>query len=421
MDRIYLVIDLKSFYASVECVDRGLDSLKAKLVVADPSRGKGTICLAVSPALKELGVKKLSRLYEIDESLDFIMAPPRMKRYMEMSSLIYSIYLKYVAEEDIHIYSVDECFIDITDYQTLYNRSVEEIAQMMIDDVYKTTGICATVGIGTNMFLAKIALDITAKHSPTHMGYLDEEKFKKELWDHSPITDFWMISFGTERRLLKHGITTMRGIAECNEDILYKEFGINAELLIDHANGRETCTIKDIKRYRPKSNSLSNSQVLFEDYSFEDAKIVLREMIDLNCLELIDKGLVCDCVSLSIGYSSKYETGYTGGSKRLGEFTQDKKLIKDVILRIYNETTLKDTPIRKIGLGFGNIKDEKYKSYTIFSDTEKEEKEKRLDKTILDIQRKFSKNAILKGVNLMEKATQRDRNKFIGGHRSGEN
>ena len=280
MDRIYLCIDLKSFYASCECADRGLDSLKTRLVVADPSRGKGALCLAVSPALKELGVKNRCRLFEIPKNIDYICALPRMKRYMVVSAKIYSIYRKYVAEEDIYVYSIDECFIDITSYLKLYNMDVKKLAKMMIDDVFKSTGICATAGIGTNLFLAKLALDITAKHVDDHIGYLNEEIFKKELWHHKPITDVWNISHGTANRLLKYGVTDLYGITTIDEDLLYKEFGINAEILIDHAYGIEPVTIKDIKGYKSQSNSLSSQQILFENYTYMQTRLVFLYILN---------------------------------------------------------------------------------------------------------------------------------------------
>lgn len=425
---IALCIDLKSFYASVECVYRNLDSLKTKLVVADESRGGGTICLAVSPALKELGVKNRCRLFEIPKDLDFIIAKPRMKAYMEKSAEIYSIYLKYVSKDDIHVYSIDECFIDITEYLKLYNKTPYELAKMMIDDVYNTTGICATAGIGTNLYLAKIAMDITAKHDPSHIGYLDIELFKKTLWNHTPITDFWNISYGTANRLLKHGIFDMEGISKADEYMLYKEFGINAELLIDHSNGIETCTIKDIHNYKSKSNSLSNSQVLFEDYNYEDSLLVLKEMVDLNVTELVDKGLVTPSISLAIGYSNKMPKNYedyknipsTGGSMKLNTITNSRKELLEAFTSLYIKTTLKNTPIRRITISMNNVIDEVYATYDFFSNLEELEKEKKLVKTVSEINKKYGKNSLLKAMDLEKKATTKLRNKLIGGHNSGE-
>ena len=425
---IALCIDLKSFYASVECVYRNLDSLKTKLVVADESRGGGTICLAVSPALKELGVKNRCRLFEIPKDIDFIIAKPRMKAYMEKSAEIYSIYLKYVSKDDIHVYSIDECFIDITDYLKLYNKTPYELAKMMIDDVYNSTGICATAGIGTNLYLAKIAMDITAKHDPSHIGYLDEELFKKTLWNHTPITDFWNISYGTASRLLKHGIFDMEGISKADEYTLYKEFGINAELLIDHSNGIETCTIKDIHNYKSKSNSLSNSQVLFSDYNYEDSLLVLKEMVDINVTELVDKGLVTPSISLSVGYSNKMPTTIqdyrsipsTGGTMKLNTITNSRKELMDAFTSLFVKTTLVNTPIRRITISMNNVVEEIYATYDFFSDLKELEKEKKVVKTISEINKKYGKNSILKAMDLEKNATTKMRNKLIGGHNSGE-
>ena len=423
-----LCIDLKSFYASVECVYRNLDSLKTKLVVADSSRGGGTICLAVSPALKELGVKNRCRLFEIPKTIDYIVAKPRMKAYMEKSAEIYSIYLKYFSKDDIHVYSIDECFIDITDYVKLYNLEPLELAQKIIDDVYNTTGICATAGVGTNLYLAKIAMDITAKHNKSHIAYLDEEIFKETLWHHKPITDFWNISYGTANRLAKYGVFDMHGITKLEEYTLYKEFGVNAELLIDHANGIETCTIKDIHSYKSKSNSLSNSQVLFSDYNYNDALLALKEMVDLNVIDLVDKGLVTNSISLSIGYSKKMPNSYedyksipsSGGTMKLNTITQSRKELMEAFIRLYEKTTDKNTPIRRITISFNNVIDEVYATYDFFSDLNFLEKEKKIVKTVSSINKKYGKNALLKGMDLEENATTKDRNMLIGGHNSGE-
>ena len=288
----YLCIDLKSFFASVECSARGLNSLTTNLVVADPARGRGAICLAVSPSLKALGVKNRCRVYEIPKGIDYITAKPRMRLYMEYSAKIYSIYLRYISAEDIHVYSIDECFLDVSQYLNLYRKNAKEMAQMLMDAVYRETGICATAGIGTNLFLAKVALDITAKHAPDHMGYLDEEEFRRTIWHHRPITDVWNVGRGIARRLERYGIYDLYGVAHFSEEKLYREFGVNAEFLIDHAHGVEPCTIADIHAYRSKSNSLSNGQILFEDYSAEDALTVMREMVDMLVLELVEKGFI---------------------------------------------------------------------------------------------------------------------------------
>ena len=272
MDKYYLCIDLKSFFASVECVERGLDPFKENLVVSDATRGRGAICLAVSPALKSIGVANRCRIFEIPDGVSYITARPRMKLYIEYSANIYETYLKYIAKEDIHIYSIDECFFDITSYLDLYGKTPMEMAKMLIDAVYKRTGIRAAAGIGTNLFLAKVALDITAKHSDEFIGYLDFEEFKKQIWHHKPITDIWNVGRGIAKRLEKYGVYDLYGVSTMDEKILYREFGVNAEYLIDHSKGIEPCTIYDIKHYESKTTSLSNSQILFEDYNFSDAR-----------------------------------------------------------------------------------------------------------------------------------------------------
>ena len=300
---MFLCIDLKSFFASVECVERGLDPMTSNLVVADPARTEKTICLAISPAKKKLGVKNRCRVYEIPKSIDYITAPPRMAEYIRYSTWIYSVYLKYISKDDIHAYSIDEVFIDIGPYMSLYKLTPTELAVKMLNDVYKTTGITAACGIGTNMYLAKIAMDITAKHSPDNIGILDEMSFIETLWDHKPLTDFWGIGKGTVARLEKMGITTMRHIAHFNKQQLFKAFGVNAEIMIDHAWGKEPTTMADVKAYKPQSRSLDRGQVLPRDYSCEECRIVVREMTELLCLELVDKELSAKSAVLSLGYS----------------------------------------------------------------------------------------------------------------------
>ncbi len=418
MEKYYLCIDLKSFYASCECADRGLNSLTTRLVVADPSRGKGALCLAVSPALKELGVKNRCRLFEIPKNIDYICAIPRMKRYMEVSAWIYSIYRKYIAEEDIYVYSIDECFIDVSTYKEIYKMEIRDLAKIIIDDVFRTTGICATAGIGTNLFLAKIALDITAKHVDDHIGFLNEEIFKKEIWHHKPITDVWSISYGTAKRLLKYNVNDLYGITTINEDLLYKEFGINAEILIDHAYGIEPLTIKDIKNYKSKSNSLSLSQILFENYDYESALLVLKEMIDLSSLELIEKKVVISSISLYIGYADDLRSP-TGGNRRLHEFTQSREKLIDYFVSLFKETTDPNYLIRRIGISYGNVVDEKYETFDLFTDENKTKKEKKLQKSIIEIKKKYGKNSIIKGMDLESKATTIKRNNLVGGHNAG--
>lgn len=415
MEKMYLCIDLKTFYASVECVERGLDPFKTKLVVADEERGNGTICLAVSPLLKKMGVRNRCRVFEIPKEIDYIVAKPRMKLYIEYSANIYAIYLKYIDKEDIHIYSIDECFIDVSKYCKLYKKDVFDIAKMLIDDVYNTYGITATVGIGTNLFLAKVALDISAKHKNSNIAFLDEEIFKSNLWDHTPLTDFWQIGEGIKNRLLKYNISTMEGIAKCDPQILYKEFGINAEILIDHANGIEPTTIQDIKKYKSKNNSLSYGQVLFEDYSYNEALLVLKEMVELACLDLVDKHLVTNNISLSVGYSNE-RNKFVGGSMQIIETTNSYKILNNYFLELFKKNINKTKLIRRINIGFNNVIDEIYRSYNLFIDEEEQIKEKKLQETILAIKKKYGKNSILKGMNLEEKATTISRNKLIGGH-----
>ena len=417
--KFYLCIDLKSFFASVECVERGLNSMTTDLVVADPARGSGAICLAVSPSLKAKGVRNRCRLFEIPAHFSYITALPRMKLYMEYSARIYSIYLKYISAEDIHVYSIDECFLDISSYCRLYEKTPKELARMLTDAIYRETGICATVGIGTNLFLAKVALDITAKHTHDHMGYLDEEAFKQTILYHKPITDIWNVGSGIAKRLERMGIYDLWGVAHCEEEKLYREFGVNAEFLIDHAHGVEPCTIADIHAYQSKSNSISNGQILFEDYRFEDALLVLREMVDFLVLELIERHLVTDSISLLVGYS-KDSIKPAGGTLKLGEATNSYKHLVQYFTDYFCKIVNRNHMIRRINVGLNHLMDEAYATYDLFTDPEAEKRENELQKTVLDIKRRFGKNAILKGMSLEEKATARIRNTLIGGHNSGE-
>ena len=413
--RVYICIDMKSFFASVECAERGLNPFETNLVVADASRGGNTICLAISPKMKSLGVKNRCRFFDIPKTMQYIIAKPRMKKYIEYTADIYEIYLRYISPEDIHVYSIDESFIDATDYLTIYNKTPKQFAQMLIDQIALEKHIPATAGIGTNLYLAKIALDIMAKETPDHMGYLDEELFKKHLWEHEPITDFWGISTGTERRLKKMYIRNMKGIALAPEKMLYKEFGINAELLIDHAYGRETCTMQDIKKYKTKSKSLSNSQILFSDYSYQDAKIVLDEMALILCQSLMKKGYIAGSVGVYIGYS-KDIISRTGGTVKLPRATNLYSVIKEQVDNLYAKTTDKTAKIRKISICYGNLADKSAEGYDLFTDIEAEEKERRLEYATIEIKDKFGKNAIIRGIDLDSKATTIQRNRLIGGH-----
>lgn len=378
-NKIYLCIDLKSFYASVECVERGLDPFKINLVVADPTRGGGAITLAATPAIKKLGVPSRGRIYEIPKNIEYITAPPRMTLYMKYSATIYSIFLKFISSEDIHVYSIDESFLDITSYMSLYNTTPKQLAKMILDEIYDQTGITATVGIGTNLFLAKVALDITAKHAKDCMGYLDEDLFKQLIWHHQPITDIWMIGPGTANRLAMLGIKDLYGIAHYNEKILYKLFGINAEYLIDHAWGREPTEISDIKAYRPSSNSISNSQILFEDYNYKDAYLIMKEMVESNVLQLTEKHLVTNHISLYVGYS-KNCIKPSRGSRKITNTTNSYRILLEEFKLLYKKIVNPNYPIRQIGISFGNVKDEIYEQFDLFADQEDIEKEKECKK-----------------------------------------
>ena len=504
--KTYIAIDLKSFYASVECRERNRDPLTTNLVVADPSRTEKTICLAVSPSLKKYGLSGRARLFEViqkvktaneirklkapnhvfcgssDDSrelqkkpslkIDYIIAPPRMARYMEYSTKIYNIYLKYIAPEDIHIYSIDEVFIDVTHYLSTYNMTAHELAMTMIQDILDTTGITATAGIGTNLYLCKIAMDIVAKHiepdkNGVRIAELDEMSYRRLLWNHRPLTDFWRVGRGYSKKLEKIGLYTMGDIARCsigkptdyyNEELLYKLFGINAELLIDHAWGYEPCTMEDVKTYKPETNSISSGQVLHCPYEFDKARLVVKEMTDLMVLDLVDKGLVTNQIVLTIGYdienitdknrSRNYKgtvtTNYYGkkvpkpahGTTNLPKQTSSTTLITNAVMELYDKIVNKKLLIRRINIVANKLVDEhsvknanKYEQLDLFTDYEilkkqrekenaESEREKRMQNTILDIKKKFGKNAILKGMNLQEGATAKDRNNQIGGHKA---
>ncbi len=410
-----MCIDLKSFYASVECAERGLDPFKIKLVVADPSRGDGAITLAATPAIKRLGVKSRGRIYEIPKNIEYITATPRMSLYMEYSARIYKTILKYICKDDIYVYSIDECFIDATPYLNLYKLKVRDLAKLIIKDIYNTTSITATCGIGTNMFLCKVALDICAKHKSDNIAYLDEDIFKQTLWHHRPLTDFWMIGKGSEARLNALGIKDLYDLAHYDEKILYKVFGINAKTLIDHANGKEDTTIADIKAYKPKSNSLSNSQILFEDYNYKDAYIVLKEMVETNVLELTSKHLVTNHISLYIGYS-KDVIKASSSSNLISNTTNSYKILLNEFTTLYKKIVNTNYPIRKLGISFGNLKDEYYAQYDLFTDVDEIEKERKAQEALVYIKQKYGKNTVLKGTNFLDKATARKRNTLIGGH-----
>ncbi len=418
-DHIYMCIDLKSFYASVECAERGLDAMTTKLVVADPSRGNGAICLAVSPALKQLGVKNRCRIFEIPKGIDYIVAKPRMQKYIDYSTNIYAIYLRYVAKEDIHPYSIDEMFLDVTHYLFKYNLSPRDLAKKIMDDIRKETGITATAGIGTNLYLAKVALDITAKHVKDNVGLLDADLYKRILWHHKPLTDFWQVGRGIAKRLQKFGVEDMYDLAHCDEKVLYREFGVNAEILIDHSKGIEPTTLADIKAYVPKGHSLSQGQILFEDYDYDKTLLVVKEMVDNLSLELVDKGLVTGSISLLIGYS-KDTIPPSSATRRIKLRTNVFSILQEEMTKLYHEITMKDTPIRKINIGFNDLQDEATEQFDFFTSQEQVAKERKKQKAMSSIKEKFGKGAIMRGISLQEGATQRKRNKLIGGHNAGE-
>lgn len=498
--RTYLAIDLKSFYASVECVERGLDPLTTNLVVADRERTEKTICLAVTPALKQYGIKGRPRLFEVEQrvkeinvlrlrkahghrftgascqspelaadpdlELDYLVAPPRMSHYIRQSSAIYAIYLKYVAPEDIHVYSIDEVFIDATRYLELYRLTAEELAMKMILDVLKTTGITATAGIADNLFLCKVAMDITAKHIPpdkngVRIARLDEQTFRETMWTHQPLTDFWRVGRGYAKKLQVLGIHTMGDIARCsvqNEELLYRLFGVNAELLIDHAWGWEPCTIADIKAYRPRFNSIASGQVLQDPYPFDKARLVAREMADMLALDLVDKGLQTDQLTLTVGYDRENLDGgkgafYNGpvtrdpygraipkaahGTVHLTGYTSSTREIVEGVLGLFDRITDPRLTVRRFNLSANHVLREDQlpdrapamDQLDLFSDyrtrekqeaeqEEERQRERKIQKTMLDIKKKYGKNAVLKGMNLEEGATAQSRNRSIGGHRA---
>ena len=419
-DKYYVCIDLKSFYASVECVERGLDPMTTNLVVADSERTDKTICLAITPSMKALGIKNRCRLFEIPKNVKYIIAPPRMQRYIEYSADIYGIYLKYISKDDIHVYSIDEVFMDVTNYLTLYNTDAVALGERIMTDIYNTFGIRATCGIGTNMYLAKIALDISAKHSPNFIGYLDEDLYKKTLWNHTPLTDFWRVGQGTVRRLNVLGIYTMKDIAYANEDVLYNTFGIDAELLIDHAYGLEPTTMADIKKYHPKSNCLSSGQVLMCDYNFDDARLIVKEMTDLLCLDLVSQNLITGSITLHVGYSNQAHLNPSHGTTSLDFETNSDLMIIPQVVSLYENIVRRDVGIRRITITCNNVKAEEYVQYTFFADMEKLERNRKMQKAMIEIKNKFGKNAVLKVLYLQKNATTIERNRQIGGHKSGE-
>lgn len=418
-NKIYLCIDLKSFYASVECVERGWDPLTARLVVADPERSEKTICLAVSPALKQMGVPNRCRVFQIPKEIPYKMAPPRMQLYIDYAAEIYGVYLKYIAKEDIQVYSIDEAFLDVTDYLHLYQMTAVELGRKIMQDILDTTGIPAACGVGTNLYLAKVALDIMAKHETDRIAYLDEARYREKLWKHKPLTDFWRVGRGTVERLSNMGICTMKEIAHARESLLYKAFGIDAELLIDHAWGREPVTIADIKAYRPKNTSFSSGQVLPRDYEYEEGVLVVKEMADLLCLDLVDQGLVTSHISLVIGYSNQKCFEPAKGSTTLRSATNSNRRLLSYVEQLYRRIVRPGAYIRRITLTYTGVMTEDYQQFDLFSNPEETEKDVKAQRAAISIKQRYGRNAILKGMNLEESATTIERNGQIGGHKSG--
>lgn len=392
------------------------------LVVADPERGKGTICLAVSPSLKAKGVKNRCRVFEIPEGMEYIMAPPRMQKYIDYAAEIYGVYLDFIAPEDIHVYSIDEAFLDVTHYLWLYNMSSKELAIKLMDEVYKRVGVRATCGIGTNLYLCKIALDITAKKSPDFIGILNEKSYRETMWNHKPLTDFWRIGNGTAERLARYGINTMADIAHTPEDILYKWFGIDAELLIDHAWGRESTTMSDIKNYQAKSNCLSSGQVLMRDYTFLEARLIVKEMLDLLCLDMVSKKLITDSFSLYVGYSNTLGVSGAKGTAQTAKKTNADSLIIPAVISLYDRIVNPNYPVRRINITCNRVvADNGAEQLTLFDEIDTD-RNRILQETMLKIKARYGKNSILKGMNFQDAATTRERNDQIGGHKAnGQN
>ena len=415
---VYMCLDLKSFYASVECADLGVDPFRTPLVVADASRGLGAITLAISPALKALGVKNRCRLFEIPSTIEYIAVKPRMRRYMEVSASIYGVLLEYVAPEDIHVYSIDEYFIDVTSYSRLYKKTYYDLALLFKNKVLERTHIHATVGLGSNLFLAKVALDVLAKHTPQGIGVLNEELFKEKIWYHQPITDIWQIGKGIAHRLHKYGVVDLHGITTVPEDRWYKEFGVNAELLIDHAWGRETCTMKEIHAYRPAKHSLSRDQILLRNYSYEECFVPLREMVESLLLELIAEEALTKHISLGVRYADSTVKG-TGGSRRLSKYTCSLEVLSQAVLELYKETVHHHQEIRQLSVEFDDLVNRAAVPWEedLFSDDPKEEeKAYQVERTVLEIKERFGGNSILRASSLQEEGTMQFRNTLVGGH-----
>lgn len=452
-ERHYICIDLKSFYASVECAERGLDPMTTNLVVADPERSDKTICLAVSPSMKALGVRNRCRVFEIPKSIKYIMAVPRMQKYIDYAAKIYGIYLRYISKDDIHVYSIDESFIDVTPYLKTYGKTPKEMAEWFMGLIWDEVGIRATAGVGTNLYLTKIALDIISKHAPDFIGVLDEDLYREKLWDHQPLTDFWRIGPGTARSLASLGIFTMRQLAAFDEDTLYRKYGIDAELLIDHAWGREPVTMADIKAYKPESKSLSQGQVLMRDYKCDEARIVLREMTEQLALDLVKKHLLTQSISIYAGYSNALHAVPARGTASVMTPTNSETVLVDAVLALYDSIIDSKKPIRRFYVYCNNVTEETGEQQISIFDSmagsgaggehdgrskvpgmpdgsgntapvktqeEIKETDKKIQNAMNEIKEKFGKNAIFKSADLQDGATQLERNMQIGGHKSGE-
>ncbi|MDO5444905.1 MAG: DNA repair protein [Eubacteriales bacterium] len=416
---IFLCIDMKCFYASVECAERQLNPFETCLVVADETRGKNALCLAISPKMKALGIKNRCRLSEIPKNVRYIIAPPRMQLYIDYAADIYAIYLNYFSPNDIHVYSIDESFIDATSYLRTYSMTPKQLAKTLMDEIADRLQIPSTAGIGTNLYLAKIALDITAKYAKDHMGYLDEELYRQTLWDYEPLSDFWQVSAGSVKRLSRYGIHTMRGIAEAQEQKIYKAFGKNAEILIEHSWGRENCRMEDIKNYRGKTYSVSFSQILPRDYSYEEARIVIQEMVLHGSHELMKRKVIAPKVWLGVGYTYRSEIPVSKGTIRLISATSVNSLLQEAAVPLYDRLADRKTPIRRLAIAFCDVVDEGCEGYDLFTDWEAIEREKVRERAILEIADKYGKNALLRGTSYRTAATQKERNEMIGGHKAG--
>lgn len=428
-NKTYLCIDLKSFYASVECVDRGLDPFLTNLVVADPERSSNTICLAITPALKARGVRNRCRLRDVPEGIDYVCAMPRMKRYMEVSGRVVDVYRQFVSPDDMHVYSIDESFIDATPYLKLYGVDGRTFAKMLMQAVFDQTGITATAGIGPNLLMAKVALDVCAKHAPDGIGQLDDESWRREIWFHRPITDIWGIGPGIARRLAKHGVFDLAGVCSLPKKSIQKEFGKNGLFLLDHAWGQEPCTISQAKNYRRRDHSITNGQVLMRDYSYDEVQTLIREMALSSCLELTEKGLVAANVGIWVSYLSSGVSHHAwdhgrapafgaGGSMRFPRATDSVAQTTDALLELYLKHVDPRMAIRRVNIALGGLVDKDDVQLSLFDDPQEEGKEEAVAQAMVAVRSRFGKNAVFSGTSLLPEANGRERNMQVGGHRA---